>query len=98
MYIYTKLCLQLLAPQMNVTCAMGGEFGDMMAPDQVIRVPTITTTYWNFGRQSDRDSDTKNKTLKIHLFMYCMITNRMHTSNNHYLKRLHKVLGHGKQN
>ena len=51
--------------------------------DLIRNVPTIATTSWNFGRQSDRNSDTQNKISKPRPFVYCMTTNNVHTVNNY---------------
>jgi hypothetical protein len=50
--------------------------------DQVPIVLTITAASRDFGRQSDRDSDTEHKILKTCLFMNYIATNNVHIVNN----------------
>ena len=40
----------------------------------------------DFGRQNDRNSDTKHKIQITHLFMHYMTTNTVHTVSTHILK------------
>jgi hypothetical protein len=52
----------------------GGKSLGSIDRDQVPIILAITAASRYFGRQSDRDSDTKHKISKIHLLVDCMTT------------------------
>jgi hypothetical protein len=60
----------------------GGKSLESLDRDQVPIVPTITTASQDFERQRDRDSDTKHKMIKTHLFANYMTPINLHTVNN----------------